>query len=222
MNVTCPKCGCNAPFFSKFTRCHECGFLLCDEEFPVKRGAATISYLTVGVASRKMTVTVVRKKRLLVSERSNVNQASRKKKQKTQILVWRPLEKKSGVDEASVSDSIEEKARENIRGGYKKCNVCGECFDAQEMALHLNSHSIEEHRNSRRPLYLFCRRGSRINESIRCNVCQTVRCPVWRYSDSSRGVVYICSICKPGVLNKSFVKLDAMDYALSGGAFGSG
>jgi hypothetical protein len=49
--------------------------------------------------------------------------------------------------------------------------------------------------------------------------CGGVSLSAWRFSKSDRGPVFICSRCKPFVLDCSFGTTDAPNYAETGGRF---
>lgn len=68
-------------------------------------------------------------------------------------------------------------------------------------------------------LYLKSKRGLRIEELEQCDECKMGTKPVWRYSESNKGVIFLCSSCKPLVLERSFGKVDALNTAFSGGKF---
>jgi predicted SprT family Zn-dependent metalloprotease len=71
---------------------------------------------------------------------------------------------------------------------------------------------------SPKKITLKSRRGTKVNEK-RCSECGVIEKVVWRYAQSNRGPVYICSRCKPKVFDRSFKRIDALDNAVSGGAF---
>ncbi len=66
-------------------------------------------------------------------------------------------------------------------------------------------------------LRLHSRRGRRLPEQNECNNCGETSSGVFEYSKSTRGVVRICSKCKPEMLTKSFGHADAQDIAIPGG-----
>lgn len=68
-------------------------------------------------------------------------------------------------------------------------------------------------------LMLISCRGKRIDKMEQCTNCGQVESPVWRYSESNRGVIIVCFRCKPGLLERSFGRKDAMDNAIFGGGF---
>ena len=70
-------------------------------------------------------------------------------------------------------------------------------------------------------IILISRRGRRIGREIKCSACHKIKAPVWRYSESTKGVVFICAACKPTIFDESFGKKDALDFAQSGGHFES-
>lgn len=70
-------------------------------------------------------------------------------------------------------------------------------------------------------LILISRRGKRVDERIECSNCGKLENSVWLYLQSNQGKVSICNECKPSVLDTSFGRKDAMDYAILGGAFES-
>jgi hypothetical protein len=46
-------------------------------------------------------------------------------------------------------------------------------------------------------------RGKRVVRPGLCAECRTVANPVWRYSASSRGPVFVCAACRPAVVERS-------------------
>lgn len=77
-------------------------------------------------------------------------------------------------------------------------------------------------KRKKREIILLSKRGRRINKQTRCYTCRKIKMPIWRYPDSTAGVVFICAACKPTIFNESFgEKRDALDYAVSGGHFES-
>ncbi len=52
---------------------------------------------------------------------------------------------------------------------------------------------------------LASRRGSRVGKGF-CAECGVDELVLWRYSESNRGIVDICSRCKPAVFDRSFGK----------------
>jgi hypothetical protein len=73
-------------------------------------------------------------------------------------------------------------------------------------------------RSKRSKLLLDTKRAKRIDESSICDECCEYVRVVWRYSYSNRGPVKLCTSCRAAALDWSFGKLDALDYAWSGGA----
>ena len=77
-------------------------------------------------------------------------------------------------------------------------------------------------KKKKREIILISRHGRRINKQTRCSACREIKMPVWRYPDSTAGVVFICAACKPTIFDESFEeKRDALDFAVSGGHFES-
>lgn len=60
-------------------------------------------------------------------------------------------------------------------------------------------------------IILAVRRGTRVSERTCCDECGIEEKPIWRYSKSNLGVVYLCSRCKRIVFDRSFGSLDAMN-----------
>jgi len=60
-----------------------------------------------------------------------------------------------------------------------------------------------------------------IGEKGKCSKCLVTTRPLWKYSKSNWGEIYLCSRCKPIVYARSFEKLDALDVAEQGGLFES-
>jgi DNA-directed RNA polymerase subunit RPC12/RpoP len=67
-------------------------------------------------------------------------------------------------------------------------------------------------------IILQSKRGTRVSGG-QCDECNVKEKVLWKFSKSTRGTVYICSRCKPKVLDRSFGTTDALDSAYSGGAF---
>ena len=70
-------------------------------------------------------------------------------------------------------------------------------------------------------LVLISRRGTRLQSQFTCSECCILTKPVWRYSESNVGEVCLCSRCKPKVFNRSFDKIDAMQFSVQAGLFES-
>lgn len=69
------------------------------------------------------------------------------------------------------------------------------------------------------PLYLDSKRGMRIDQKTPCSVCGVSTSPVWRYTKSNKGVVFLCSRCKPVTKERTADRIDALDLAFQGGKF---
>ena len=77
-------------------------------------------------------------------------------------------------------------------------------------------------KKKKREIILLSQRSRRINQETRCSACRAIKTPIWRYPDSTAGVVFICASCKPTIFDESFEeKRDALDFAVSGGHFES-
>ncbi len=70
-------------------------------------------------------------------------------------------------------------------------------------------------------LLLESKKAEWLNEEKICDNCQCVSKPSWKYSKSNKGLIHLCSRCKPIVYSKSFGKIDALDIAQQGGSFES-
>lgn len=70
-------------------------------------------------------------------------------------------------------------------------------------------------------LILESKKAEWVNEKRVCDKCLSINNSLWKYSKSSKGVVYLCSRCKPIVYTKSFGNKDALDVAQQGGRFES-
>ncbi|EWS96842.1 hypothetical protein BG00_17145 [Pseudoalteromonas sp. SCSIO_11900] len=94
------------------------------------------------------------------------------------------------------------------------CKICGEKFGRNQ---------LKKHRKVKHPqpvpLLLISKRGVRVNERMSCDSCKVYRDLLWRYNESNKGVVHICTLCKPKLFDRSFNKLDALNFAKSGGGF---
>jgi hypothetical protein len=56
---------------------------------------------------------------------------------------------------------------------------------------------------------LISKRGRRVAGAVLCRQCRR-RLGTWRFAESNYGVVHICDICKPKVLDRSFGTRDAL------------
>jgi hypothetical protein len=94
------------------------------------------------------------------------------------------------------------------------CEICGEKFGRNQ---------LKKHRKAKHPqpvpLILISKRGVRVNERMSCDSCQIHRDLFWRYSESNKGVVHICARCKPKLFDRSFNKIDALNFAKTGSSF---
>ncbi len=109
-----------------------------------------------------------------------------------------------------------QKAKERRRE-LVKCKKCAIKLMRKDMKKHMR----EAHGILPGSLRLISRRGSRVEGPKDCSACNKSKSPVWRYSESSRGSVFICAACKPRLFDRSFGTKDVMDYAITGGAFES-
>jgi hypothetical protein len=113
-----------------------------------------------------------------------------------------------------------------------KCPVCGTRVVADLMDEHLRLRhagyrqravpieevasiieSISKERADSPPLILVSQRGTKVTRTARCSECGYSASTLWRYSESNRGVVYLCSSCRPIVFDRSFGEVDAIDRA---------
>src|SRR3989344_7355632 len=79
-------------------------------------------------------------------------------------------------------------------------------------------------RNKSTPKFqLISKRGNRVEGMRKCNKCGKQFKATWRYTESTRGTVYLCMVCKERVKRKKGRrrKIDALDLAYSGGSFES-
>lgn len=63
------------------------------------------------------------------------------------------------------------------------------------------------------------RDGYRYSDPRVCTACGIQAKPTWRFMATNGKDVFVCSRCKPVILERSFGKKDALDYAVSGGMF---
>jgi hypothetical protein len=89
-----------------------------------------------------------------------------------------------------------------------------------------NKKSIPDHRpiqdTQKKEIKLESKKAAeRIDRKAICSNCKTLMRPLWRYSKSNVGEVYLCSLCKPEVFEKSFGSVDALNVAYQGGQFES-
>jgi len=106
--------------------------------------------------------------------------------------------------------------RSTFRDDLVTCGECGAKVKRENLKAQLkHAHGIGL------PLKLISRRGTRVDGARVCAECGRLKTPVWHYTRSSRGEVCICTFCKPRVFNRSFGKLDALDFAQRGGGFES-
>ena len=63
------------------------------------------------------------------------------------------------------------------------------------------------------------RRGLRQSLERFCVNCRKRSDQTWRYAESNLGPVFICRDCKAEVFDRSFGSKDALDHAVSGGAW---
>lgn len=68
-------------------------------------------------------------------------------------------------------------------------------------------------------IILISRRGMIIRKRMTCDSCLSTESVLYRYAESSHGIVHICGRCKATIFNRSFDKVDAMNSAFQGGAF---
>lgn len=54
------------------------------------------------------------------------------------------------------------------------------------------------------------RKGKLTAKPHYCASCLKYEKPIWRYQDSNYGIIYLCSVCKAAVLERSFGYSDAM------------
>jgi len=94
------------------------------------------------------------------------------------------------------------------------CVICGEKYGRNQLRIHRK----EKHPQPT-PLLLVSKRGVRINKRMSCDCCKTFRDLLWRYNESNKGVVHICIMCKPKLFDRSFNKVDVLNFANTGGGF---
>jgi hypothetical protein len=71
-------------------------------------------------------------------------------------------------------------------------------------------------------IILYSRHGKGIDEYHFCSNCKTNSKPVYRYSESNAGVVYLCNACKVEIFNRSFDDAGPQGEDLIGGRIKSG
>lgn len=97
------------------------------------------------------------------------------------------------------------------------CDLC----DEKMQARHLKNHKLKDHKIGV-SLVLISRRALRVVGIRICDGCMKESPETWRYTESSRGTVHLCQICKQRNYEKSFVKkTNALDYCTFGGGFES-
>lgn len=99
------------------------------------------------------------------------------------------------------------------------CNICGEKFKKSKIKQHRKKKHPQE--KPPEPLIIISKRGSRVGERLICSNCNNYSNQLWQYKESTRGTVLICVMCKPKVFDRSFDKLDALNFASTGGGFES-
>jgi hypothetical protein len=109
------------------------------------------------------------------------------------------------------------KERLSARKAIVACDLC----DDKMQRRYLKKHKKTAHQFGV-SLILISRRGSRVEGTRICDGCKKPSPETWRYTESSRGTVHLCSKCKQRNYEKSFVKkTDALDYCTFGGGFES-
>lgn len=81
--------------------------------------------------------------------------------------------------------------------------------------------SRDQRRRSLRYVFLKTQKSTRLQGDYCCDRCDRKTSVVWEYSRSNLGRVRLCSSCRVFVENKCFERIDALDRAYRGGAFGS-
>lgn len=64
------------------------------------------------------------------------------------------------------------------------------------------------------PIVLYVRRGKLTGLAQQCSSCRMNAQPIWRYSASNRGAVFLCNQCKTAAFERSFGHADAMPLVL--------
>ena len=67
------------------------------------------------------------------------------------------------------------------------------------------------------PLRLKSKKATRVTSLGPCDECSVSFFTRWRYAESSRGVVFLCSGCKGVVYDRSHGKLDALAVSVPSG-----
>jgi len=65
-----------------------------------------------------------------------------------------------------------------------------------------------------RPIILFSKRSTRVLGSGHCSKCHSRVSLLWKYGESTRGIVYLCSRCQPATYSRSHGGRDALNGAL--------
>lgn len=69
-------------------------------------------------------------------------------------------------------------------------------------------------------LTLISKRSTRVNQRMLCDECSTIHNTLWRFSETSKGTVHLCTVCKNDAwARSSFDAPDALDLASTGGQF---
>jgi DNA-directed RNA polymerase subunit M/transcription elongation factor TFIIS len=108
-----------------------------------------------------------------------------------------------------------------VKNSTKTCKICGKSvrkLQKHMQAVHKNATKIVAIHKNTTKIVLISKRGIRVKDG-RCDECGMLEKVVWRYAQSNCGTVYICDRCKPKILDSSFGRIDALDTAISGGAF---
>lgn len=66
-----------------------------------------------------------------------------------------------------------------------------------------------------RPLVLHSKKGTRVSGHGHCGNCHAAATVLWKYAESTRGIVHLCSRCQPAVFSRSHGGRDAMSRAVS-------
>lgn len=83
--------------------------------------------------------------------------------------------------------------------------------------LNKNITNIENKR-----IILYSRHGKGVDEYHLCSNCKTNIKPIYRYSESNVGVVFLCNACKVEIFNQSFDDAGPQGEDLIGGRIKSG
>lgn len=111
--------------------------------------------------------------------------------------------------------SLVERSKHGKRRVARMVELIEQGASRRAQKAHQPNESLRPTRSSlTEPIVLYVRRGKLTGLAQQCSSCRMHAQPIWRYSESNRGAVFLCNQCKTAAFERSFGHADAMALAL--------